>query len=91
MTPAEEMAAAADKLDALAAIATPVLSYVEDGHILPEDYAYYAAMSPLVSKALADTLRIRADQLRHDRRVEGSHPLTAKLLDLARLINGGAS
>ena len=42
-------------------------------------------------QAVADLMRVRADQLRQDRRVEGSWPLTAKFLDLARLINGGAS
>jgi hypothetical protein len=121
VTPAEELIAAADRLDGLMADLTPtpwqVLFECPEGDHHhdwdevwiggpnretvaglnerytsgPRDAAYIAAMNPLVGKALADLMRIRADQLRYDRRVEGSSTLTAKFQDLARLINGDAS
>jgi hypothetical protein len=63
MTPAEELAAAADKLDALASGATQGPQFADEVMLASirgtheEDAAYIAAMNPLVGKALAVLLR----------------------------------
>lgn len=98
MTPAEELTAAADKLDGLIAGASDG-PWATDGSEVwidtPEprhafflrgwtaDAAYIAAMNPLVGKALAAWLREMATGNFIGR--EG------RALDIARLINGGAS
>lgn len=64
MTPAEVLAAAADKLDALASSATRELRLddIESG-LFPEDIAYIEAMGPDRGKALAAWLRAEAKAL----------------------------
>lgn len=120
MTPAEELTAAANKLDRWASEATPgpwvvwggserslVCTTVEgctcggglegyghepgcgleqppDINATHEDAAYIAAMNPLIGTALASALREEADQ------ADVLKPNIC-LVEIARLINGGAS
>lgn len=106
MTPAEVLAAAADKLDALASGATPELRLddVESG-LFPEDISYIEAMNPLVGKALAGMLRTFGSEYvretRHfhamwneaqrERMIGDKFPGFTEALALARLIIGGES
>lgn len=54
------------------------------------DARYIATMNPEVGKALADLMRIRADQLRNQLHPDGGDHITSRLLRLARLIVGGS-
>lgn len=100
MMPAEELAAAADKLDALTAEATPDMGAFDDIEdvLFPEDLAYIQAMNPLVGKALAELMRSTAGAIATKGEVFqkvtlGLIPGTSPnpLVEIARLINGTPS
>jgi hypothetical protein len=92
VTPAEVLAAAADKLEALATGATPELRLddVESG-LFPEDIAYIEAMNPLVGKALTELFRMEFARIDATEKAHPPYRPDPEVLALARLIIGGES
>lgn len=105
MTPAETLNAAADKLDALLAEATPYVPWTThddglvwaprlgdpvSGSLLIEDARYIAAMGPVVGRALVALLR-HAARLVVQTNPTDSASVYRHDLDLARAILGGES